>query len=231
MRLAADIREGLTRLPVVCCLLAIATLVFTFWVSLRETGQWFATVSIIKLEPYGAFDSQHLLNGELWRLIAAQLVHSKPAHMLYNVISLLALGLMLERRIGWIWFLSVWIFGGAIGTLVSTFTVPAPWHLGTGGSQAVLALAGFLLCCTFYLAFKKQVARPLLPETMLPKPILSKPALQVLVLVFTLLPALTLDIIFASNHLPKLGHVASLLVGSCLAIIYLKGASKGRCCR
>lgn len=110
MRLEADIREGLTQLPVVSFLLAMATLVFSFYVALSETGQWFATVSIIKLESYGAFDIQHLLNGELWRLIVGQMVHSKPVHMLYNVISLLALGLMLERRIGWTWFLSVWFF-------------------------------------------------------------------------------------------------------------------------
>lgn len=230
MRLAADIREGLTRLPVVSSLLAIATLVYTFFVALSESGKWFATVSIIKLEPYGAFDSQHLLNGELWRLIVGQMVHSKPAHMLYNVISLLVFGLMLERRIGWRWFLLVWFFGGAIGTLVSTFTVPAPWHLGTGGSQAVLALAGFLLCCTCYAAFNKQVAKPLLSETFLPKPmspkrILSKPSLQTWVLVFTLLPAFTLDVIFASNHLPKLGHLASLFVGICGAVILLKWSS------
>ncbi|EAR10668.1 hypothetical protein MED297_11650 [Reinekea sp. MED297] len=171
-------------------------------VSYLVTGNVFGKVRIIDLEAYGGVTIEHLRNGEYWRLLMSQLVHSKPIHMLYNLLSLLLLGGVLERRVGSFRFLFVWFVGGAIGTVVSTFTVPAPWNLGTGGSQAVLSVAG--LGVMLY-ALRVDRSRFLLG-----------------VLLFALAPALILDVLHSPSHLPKAGHVVSLMAGLLLGGLLLK---------
>jgi len=130
-------------------------------------------------------------------LFAAQLIHAKQAHMFYNAISLLAIGCLLERRIGSFNFIMIWFIAGSVGTFTSTFSVSPPWNLATGGSQAILALAGVLL--VFYITGRLK----------------SKLVFRTLTLV--IFPAFTLDLIYAENHLPKLGHVFSFSFGMLVA--------------
>jgi rhomboid protease GluP len=118
--------------------------------------------------------------------------------MVYNVLSLLALGSLLERKFGSMAFTSIWFLAGTSGTLVSTFTVPEPWNLGTGGSQAILALAasGFVM----YLKGR------------------LKGNIVVAILAFTIMPAFALDLVYTEHHLPKLGHIVSFSLGALLLL-------------
>lgn len=105
------------------------------------SGSLFDKIKITELEPFGGFTYKHILDLQLWRLVVSQFIHVKQFHMIYNAFSLFALGYVLEQKLGSSVFLLIWFISGSIGTFASTFTVPEPWNLGTGGSQAILGLA------------------------------------------------------------------------------------------
>nr|WP_275440692.1 rhomboid family intramembrane serine protease [Vibrio sp. Of7-15] len=174
--------------------MALATVIVSLVVHYQISGSLFGQIKVPELEPYGGYTFKHLLNYELWRLVASQLIHVKQPHMIYNVLSLVALGFLFECKIGSMTFLSIWFVAGSIGTFASTFTVPEPWNLGTGASQAVLGLAAAGLV------------------KFLKGEVVGRIAFFVLVL--TILPAFSLDVFFSEYHLPKLGHVLSFSLGA-----------------
>lgn len=195
------------QIPYITIILVISTIVTSLVVNYFISGTFFGKVKVPDLEPFGGYTLEHIADFELWRLFVSQLIHVKQAHMLYNALSLLALGCLLERRIGSLSFILIWLLAGAAGTFVSTFTVPAPWNLGTGGSQAILALAAAGV--VMYISGR------------------LKSKLLFMVLVFTILPAFILDLIYAENHLPKLGHIVSFSLGLVIAVCCLRKMEAG----
>jgi len=187
-------------IPYATLVLVLSTLVVSLAVNFQISGSLFGKIKITELEPYGGFTYKHILDLELWRLAVSQLIHVKQFHMIYNALSLFVLGYVLERKLGPRVFLLIWFIAGSIGTFASTFTVPEPWNLGTGGSQAIwgLAAAGLVMY--------------------LKRNIQGKLALAVLIL--TIAPALALDLIFSEHHLPKIGHVVSFSMGVLLLYVF-----------
>src|SRR5690606_2875024 len=181
-----------------------ATLLYSMYVAFSVTGNPLGNVKIVQLEPYGGITFSHLMELELWRLFASQMIHAKQIHMLYNVLSLVLLGAFLERYIRGVKFFLLWFISGSIGTLVSTLFVTPPWNLGTGASQAVLGIAAFGLVLSL-------------------KGINSSKWL-VVVLCFSLIPAFALDFIYAGY--PKPGHIVGFLIGAVVGIVYCKKANK-----
>lgn len=157
-------------------ILVVSTIVTSLGVNYLISGTFFGKIKVPDIEPFGGYTLEHILSFELWRLFVSQLIHVKQVHMFYNALSLLALGCILEPRIGSLRFILIWLLVGSIGTLASTFTVPVPWHLGTGGSQAILALAALGL--VMYISGR------------------IKGKLVFIVLVLTILPVFILDLIY-----------------------------------
>lgn len=184
--------------PISTIILCFITIAMSLTVAYQINGSFLGSVKVTELENFGGFTSSHIKNLELWRLLVAQLIHSKQLHMIYNVLALLALGLCLERYVGSIWFLSVWFISGALGTFYSTLFVMPPWNIGTGGSQAIFGLSGFGL-------------------VLLSK--VERKALLSLALVFALIPAIALDLVFAGY--PKPGHICGFTVGLLLGLVFL----------
>lgn len=185
--------------PIASIGLGLATLLCSMYVAYTVTGSLFGKVTMIQLNSYGGVTLTNLLNWEIWTLLTSQLVHAKQYHMLYNVLSLVVLGYFFEKRIGWFCFLVVWFITGASGTLYSTLFVPPPWNTGTGGSQAVLGIAGFGII--LYVVSQSNRG-------------------SLYALLFALLPAFSLDLIVFNS--PKPGHVLSLAIGMLLGVFYLK---------
>lgn len=183
------------------CTIAICSITFLYsiFVAKSVTDHFFGTVSISQLEPFGAMNFSHLRNLELWRLLAAQLIHAKQMHMVYNVLSIAILGIFLERHIGAIKFFALWFIGGSIGTLISTLEGTPPWNLGTGASQAALAISAF----GAVLAFSGALSSRWLWAT----------------LAISSLPAFALDLLAAGY--PKPGHITGALIGLIAGFIYL----------
>jgi rhomboid protease GluP len=190
-------------LPITAIALGFATAVCSLLVAYLVTGTVFGKVTMIQLKSYGGINVSSLMDWEIWRLFTSQLVHAKQYHMFYNVLSLLVLGCVIERRVGWRIFLMVWFIAGASGTLYSTLFVQAPWDTGTGGSQAVLGIAGFGIILTIITHRSHYLFYSLL---------------------FALIPAFSLDLIF--SHYPKPGHVLGLVVGMLMGVVYVNTLTK-----
>jgi len=190
----------LNRIPKVTISLVAATVVMSLWANFDISGTLSGKIRATDLEAYGGLTWEHLKAFELWRLIASQLIHVKQIHMLYNMLSLLALGILLENYVGSRKFFIVWFISGSVGTLVSTFTIPAPWNLGTGGSQAIFGIVA--LGGVIYLLG------------------LNRSKILVWVLALSFIPALLLDLIHAYH--PKLGHVAGLILGALISYAYFR---------
>jgi len=154
----------------------------------------------LQLESYGGVTLGHLKNFEFWRLLTSQLIHVKQLHMLFNVLSIVVLGVFLERYIGFYRMLILWFISGAAGTVFSTFFVSPPWNLGTGASQAVMGISALGVVLIYQ---KIDISKGLK-----------------LSLLFAIVPALLLDLIFA--HYPKPGHLLGFIVGYLISLYYLK---------
>lgn len=129
------------RTPWCTLLLCAATAVVSVHVAMAISGTWLGGVRIVELERYG-LRLRYIRQLELWRLITAQLVHVKQPHMLSNVFCLLLVGTVVERHVGFIRLLVLWLIGGSMAMLISTAFGTPPWNLGTGASQAIMAIAG-----------------------------------------------------------------------------------------
>ena len=195
------------RVPWCTLLLCAATAAVSVHAAIDVSGTWLGRVRIVELEKYG-LRFEHIRELELWRLITAQLVHVKQPHMVSDVFCLLLVGTAVERHVGFIRLLALWLIGGSIATLVSTLFGTPPWNLGTGASQAIMAIAG----AGIWLALAG----------------VDRSKSLLLSVAFTIAVALALDLIHA--HYPKPGHVAGVLLGILIASRYTTpGAGEARC--
>lgn len=189
------------RIPWCTLLLCAATAAVSVYAAIEVSGTWLGRVKIVELESYG-LRFRHIYELELWRLVTAQLVHVKQPHMLSDVFCLLLVGTAVERHFGVIRLLVLWLIGGSIATLISTLSVTPPWNLGTGASQAIMAITGAGL----WLALTG----------------VDRSKFLLMSLALTISVALALDLIYA--HYPKPGHVAGVLLGLLIASRYRKTA-------
>jgi membrane associated rhomboid family serine protease len=165
-------------------------------------GSIFSKVKILELREYGGVTFQQLGNLELWRLFSSQFVHVKPIHMLFNAISLFFIGYFTEKQLGGKNLTLLFFVSGVVGTLASIIFIPAPYNVGTGASQAVLGLTA----CGLLLMVKG----------------LNKSIWLKLALIFCIVPAMALDIIYSG--FPKLGHIVGFVVGLIISLYYLSKA-------
>ena len=187
-------------IPYFSILIACITLIYSLYVAYDINGSLFGKVRILQLESYGGVTLGHLKNFEIWRLFTSQIIHVKQLHMLFNVLSIVVLGIFLERYIGFFRMLILWFISGSAGTVFSTLFASPPWNLGTGASQAIM---GFSALGVVLIHQKIDISKGLK-----------------LSLIFAILPALLLDLIFA--HYPKPGHLFGFIVGYLISLYYLK---------
>jgi rhomboid protease GluP len=103
----------------------------------------------VEVRAYGGTTFDDIMNFELWRLFSSQMVHVKMPHMLYNALCLLLVGSVVERRIGSIRTVLIWLLAGGSATVVSPILIEAPWNVATGASQATFAFSGCALVFVF----------------------------------------------------------------------------------
>ena len=123
----------------------------TYALAAQSLAAWCAVAWRFNLSPLAAQDSALLLragaaNGELlragdwWRLVTSQFLHVHFPHLVFNAVSILLLGRMLEREAGRQRLLAVYLVGGTIGQAVGVAATPA--LVASGASQALMSLAG-----------------------------------------------------------------------------------------
>ena len=100
------------------------------------------------LVEYGGNFGPRTTNGEWGRLITAVFVHSSGLALFINLAALVSVGLLLERLVGHLTFLAVYVGAGALANLVSLST--SLTQVSSGASAAVFGLYGLLLASWAY---------------------------------------------------------------------------------
>jgi rhomboid protease GluP len=88
--------------------------------------------------------------GEWWRLFTAAFLHVDAIHLLLNAVAFYLGGVVLERLLGRIWMVALFIIGALAGAAFSYLLSP-PNVVSVGASGAILAILGAAFVVTFRL--------------------------------------------------------------------------------
>ncbi len=94
-----------------------------------------------------------VLKGEWWRLFTAMFLHAGMTHLLMNMFSLYLVGRGAEMYFDVKSYLSIYLFSGLIGGLVSLYMHPV--SVGIGASGAIFGVFGAL--AGFFLAHREKI--------------------------------------------------------------------------
>ncbi len=106
------------------------------------------TESAIFMMEHGAIYPPYLLeNGEYWRLLTATFMHFGMSHLLNNMVLLGSAGQILERAMGKIKFLLLYLIGGIGGSLLSygQMVYNGDYKVAAGASGAIFGIIGALV--------------------------------------------------------------------------------------
>jgi membrane associated rhomboid family serine protease len=146
-------------------------------------------------------------NGEWWRLFTSMFVHTGVLHLLVNLAALAQIGLILERLVGRLIVLAVFLTAGVFASLVNLTT--HPMVMSVGGSGAIFGLYGLLLASSIWgMRHRSSVTIPLSA-------------------VKTLVPAAAVFILYnlANGSLGSGAELTGLLAGLVCGTVLTKGVS------
>ncbi len=95
------------------------------------------------LGDWGANFGPLTMNGEWWRLLTSMFLHSGIVHLALNMVFLWYIGRLVERLVGNVGFLVLYLVSGIAGSIASL-----AWHpelFSVGASGAIFGVAGALL--------------------------------------------------------------------------------------
>ncbi|WP_415407330.1 rhomboid family intramembrane serine protease [Sulfurovum sp. CS9] len=134
-----------------------------------------------------------VLKGEWWRLFTAMFLHAGMTHLLMNMFSLYLIGRGAEIYFDTKSYLSIYLFSGLLGGLVSLYIHPV--SVGIGASGAIFGVFGAL--AGFFLAHREKIQEH------------TKAFMKD----FTIIIGINLVIGFSIPSVDVSAHVAGLLVG------------------
>ena len=132
-----DFEKGMSYAPPATLLLIVAIGVTFMWQI--SVGALKDQASIIAA---GALMREQVLQGEVWRLLSATLLHGNVEHLVSNAVSLYILGMACEHSYGRRSMLVVYLASGIAGSLLSVANGPGP---SVGASGAIFGLMGAVL--------------------------------------------------------------------------------------
>ncbi|MDP4162375.1 MAG: rhomboid family intramembrane serine protease [Bacillota bacterium] len=129
-----NFREFIRFYPAISFIIFIHLLLYLFSVIPIFPNSWFI----------GNFSGVNLYiaEGQYWRLITPIFLHNGFTHLLFNSFALIIVGPGLEKRLGKVKFLSLYVLCGVSGNL-ATFILEPLSYTHTGSSGAILGLFGF----------------------------------------------------------------------------------------
>lgn len=140
--------------------------------------------------------------GEYGRILWAMFLHADVNHLFSNMIILLFMGAMIEKAIGHIPYLAIYMASGLIGNLLSLFgkLMSSDLTASLGASGAIFGLDGLLLAMVLF--SRKQM------ENVTPTRVV-------------LMICLSLYSGFTGGNVDNFAHVGGLLAGFLIGMIYL----------
>jgi membrane associated rhomboid family serine protease len=107
---------------------------------------------------WGASVGTRTSNGEWWRLVTSTFLHLGILHLIVDVAVLIQLGAVLERLVGRLAFIAVYISAGVFAGLVNLSSHPVGPSVGVSG--AIFGLYGVLLAALFFQMFLGRRGHP-----------------------------------------------------------------------
>ncbi|OLE83953.1 MAG: hypothetical protein AUF76_04905 [Acidobacteria bacterium 13_1_20CM_2_65_9] len=104
------------------------------------------------LVAWGANFGPRTTNGEWWRLVASLFIHTGLLPLIVNLAGLVQLGLILERVVGRLAFVAVYVAAGIFAGLLSVAGHPVT--VSAGASGAIAGLYGLLFTCGVWDLFR-----------------------------------------------------------------------------
>jgi len=105
-------------------------------------------------------------NGEWWRLVTSMFVHAGMFHLLVNIAGVTQIGLILERLVGRVIVIAVFLTAGIFASLVNLVTYPLAMSVGASG--AIFGLYGLLAATSIWgMRHRSNVTIPLRAATRL----------------------------------------------------------------
>ena len=131
------LRARLPRVIVTPAILAVIVAIFVVMVVVSGEVA-FSSKTLVR---WGAQFGPGVANGQWWRLLSAMWLHAHPLHLALNAIFLWRFGDYVERLLGPVVFLIVYVLAGVVASAVSL-----QFHgLSVGASGAIFGLVGVLL--------------------------------------------------------------------------------------
>ena len=120
------------------------------------------------LVAWGGSIGPRTTNGEWWRLVTSLFVHTGLLQLVVNMLGLLQIGLLLERLVGRVALVAVYVLAGVFASLVSLSASPV--DVSVGASGAIFGMYGLLLAPAIWSLFNRsavtiplKTARRLIP--------------------------------------------------------------------
>jgi len=89
---------------------------------------------------FGAKDNDLILRGQYWRFITPIFLHANLLHVSLNMLNFVVLGVFLERLVGHLRFLLIYLVTGVISIIASFYFIPQ--EISVGASGAIFGLVG-----------------------------------------------------------------------------------------
>ncbi|WP_144461187.1 rhomboid family intramembrane serine protease [Siminovitchia fortis] len=138
--------------------------------------------------------------GEYWRLVTPVFVHIAFSHLLFNSFSLVLFGPALERALGKLQFIFVYLACG-IAANIATLILKPPYYTHIGASGAIFGLFGIYLAITF---LKKEAMPQQGKQVILP------------------IAALSVIMTFFQANVNITGHIFGMIAGFIIGAILIK---------
>jgi len=135
-----DFESGMSYAPPVTLLLIFINIVVFGWES--ATGALESKESIIAA---GALSRDHVLQGELWRLLTPMFLHGSEDHLIGNSLALYVLGVACEHAVGSVRMLGLYLAAGICGALASLIISVGPSVGASGAIFGVMAAVAVML--------------------------------------------------------------------------------------
>ena len=120
----------------------LAVIVALFGVMVAVSGE--VAFSPLTVDRWGAQSRPAVADGQWWRLLSAMWLHAHPLHLAVNALFLWQFGWYVERLLGPVVFLIVYLLAGVVATAVS-LQFQASNGVTVGASGAIFGLIGVLL--------------------------------------------------------------------------------------
>ncbi len=106
--------------------------------------QWLGGVNQVAAD-YGMWPAGIAVNDEWWRLLSAAFLHGSILHIAFNMYVLFALGPTLERVLGHVRYIVLYLVAAFGGAVVSYALAPDVRTVSVGASGAIFGLMGALV--------------------------------------------------------------------------------------